>query len=105
MYELKKGGENKSYLYKLLPTRYGVFYMATVKTTLMLDDMIANKVRQLFDGNLSRGVNELLHKHLFEEKKESMWGALKGRASAKDLLEDREKDEKALEEHWKHFKK
>ncbi|MEK6953948.1 MAG: hypothetical protein AABX01_03000 [Candidatus Micrarchaeota archaeon] len=79
--------------------------MAAIKTTLMLDDMIADKVRQLFDGNLSRGVNVLLHKHLFEEKKESMWGALKGRASVKDLLEDRKGDELALNEHWKHFKK
>ncbi len=60
-------------------------FMGTVRTTVVLDELVVAKVRQDFGGNLSKGVNTLLHRHLFEEKKkESGFGMLKGKVSFKD---------------------
>ncbi len=59
--------------------------MGTVRATVVLDELVVAKVRQDFGGNLSKGVNTLLHRHLFEEKKrESAFGLLKGKVSFKD---------------------
>ncbi len=65
----------------------------SVRTTLILDDEIMARVRQLSGGNISEFVNACLKEHLFEEKKESMAGFLKGRISFKDI------DEKERGEH------
>ena len=69
--------------------RYGE-HMTSVRTTLVLDDYILARVRQLSHGNLSAYVNEALRVHLFEENKESMAGALRGKISIKDIREDEE---------------
>ena len=58
--------------------------MASIRATIVLDEAIAARVRQLFGGNLSKGINVLLHKHLNEEKRESAAGLLKGIVSFKD---------------------
>lgn len=68
--------------------------MATLRTTILLDEIVALKVKQMF-GNLSRGINILLREHLFEEKKTSMFGVLKGRVSGKEIEKLREEDERA----------
>jgi len=72
-----------------------------MRTTIVLDDFVAAKVRQMFGGNLSKGVNTLLHEHLFKEKKKSMFGVLKGRVSVKDLEDLRKEDEAAEKQHEK----
>ncbi len=72
-----------------------------IRTTVLLDEVIVAKVRQMFGGNLSKGINALLFNHLFEEKKESMGGFLKGRVSVKDLEELREMDRRAEKQHDK----
>ncbi len=60
--------------------------MGVLRTTITIDDFIAARVRQLFHGNLSKGINELLHAHLSEKSEdERMYGALKGRISVKDV--------------------
>lgn len=72
-----------------------------VRATITLDEFIAARVRQLFGGNLSKGVNALLREHLSEKReRESMFGVFKGRVSVKDLrelkrvdLEDEKRDE------------
>lgn len=60
--------------------------MGVLRTTITIDDFIAARVRQLFGGNLSKGINALLHAHLSEKSEdERMFGALKGRVSLKDV--------------------
>lgn len=54
----------------------------------MLDDSLIRRIRQLFGNNLSKGVNTILHKHLIEENQPSGFGSLKGKISAKDIIED-----------------
>ncbi len=73
------------------------------RATIMIDEFIAAKVRQSFGGNLSRGINELLREHLFEEKRESGFGLLKGKikASAEDVIKMRKEDEKAHEKLYR----
>ncbi|MEW5955473.1 MAG: hypothetical protein AB1626_02965 [Candidatus Micrarchaeota archaeon] len=75
-----------------------------IRTTVVLDEFIAAKVRQMFSGNLSKGINTLLFEHLFKEKRKSMFGALKGRAAVKDLQELREEEEEAEKEHEKLYR-
>lgn len=41
--------------------------MAMLRTTILIDDVLAARVRQMFSGNLTRGINILLEKHLQEE--------------------------------------
>ncbi len=38
-----------------------------LRTTILIDEVLAARVRQMFSGNLTRGVNVLLEKHLEEE--------------------------------------
>ena len=78
--------------------------MANIRATIVLDEAIAARVRQLFGGNLSKGVNALLHKHLNEEKRESAFGILKGKVSSKDVLEMEEEDERLEREHEKLYR-
>ncbi len=57
-----------------------------VRMTLVLDDFVARKLRADAD-NMSELVNGLLRKELFGERK-SMFGALRGKISGKDKVED-----------------
>lgn len=67
-----------------------------IRTTVVLDEFVVEKVRQLFGGNLSRGVNHLLRQHLFEEKRKRRgFGMLKGLVSTKDLDELESEDAEA----------
>lgn len=75
-----------------------------LRTTVVLDEFLAAKVKQMFGGNLSKGINALLYEHLFREKKKSMFGALKGRVSAKDLGELRREEERTEKEHEKIYR-
>ena len=77
--------------------------VCVIRATIMIDEFIAAKVRQSFGGNLSKGINELLHEHLFEEKRESGFGLLKGKikASAEDVIKMRREDEKAHEKLYR----
>lgn len=50
-----------------------------MRVTVTIDEHLAAKVRQMFGGNLSKGVNELLQKAISARaKKKSMYGILKG---------------------------
>ncbi len=40
--------------------------MAMMRTTILIDEVLAARVRQMFKGNLTRGVNVLLEKQLGE---------------------------------------
>lgn len=68
--------------------------MAKMRYTIVLDDHIAAQVRQMFEGNLSKGVNTLLEKQLKKIKTDdSGFGLLKGqgpalKAALKKLRED-----------------
>jgi len=63
--------------------------MMYVRITLTLDEYIVKKLREMSPRNVSAYVNAHLKKCLFE-KKESMAGALSGRVSTKDIIEDEE---------------
>ncbi len=68
-----------------------------VRTTVVLDEFIVERVRQLFNGNLSRGLNELLREHFRESGKQaSGFGLLKGKVSVKDLVEFEREEEEEL---------
>lgn len=58
------------------------------RTTLVLDEIVVEKLRQLSKGNISKLVNEILEKEFF--KKKSMFGSLRGRISAKDIVKERD---------------
>ncbi|MEK6979177.1 MAG: hypothetical protein AABW86_03060 [Candidatus Micrarchaeota archaeon] len=58
-----------------------------VRTTLVLEESVFQKLKQESDNNMSEFVNRILKKELFETRK-SMFGALKGKISAKDMVED-----------------
>ena len=58
-----------------------------LRTTLVLDEAVMEKLRRVSPNNISGVVNELLKKELFGKGK-SMFGSLKGRVSAKDMVED-----------------
>lgn len=72
--------------------------MPMVRTTLLLDEHLLARLRQLSHGNVSRIVNELL-RQCMAERRESMAGVLRGKISMKDLEEMRREDEKAEREH------
>lgn len=78
--------------------------MGKMRATVVLDEHLAAKVRQLFDGNLSKGVNTLLERQLRQEKpEESGFGLLKGEGPALMKLrkELREADEKNHEDLYR----
>ena len=41
--------------------------MTRVRTTITIDDFLATKVRQMFDGNLSLGITRMIEEHLTEK--------------------------------------
>ncbi len=61
--------------------------VAKIRTTFVIELDLFEKLRQSFGRNMSAAVNALLRKELFGKKK-SMFGALKGRVSVKDIIED-----------------
>ncbi len=64
------------------------FIHMKMRTTLMLDEVIVQKLRASVP-NASGFVNEMLKKTLFGSRK-TMLGAFKGRISGKDKIEDDE---------------
>ena len=72
--------------------------MGMVRTTLVIDEHLLARLRQMSHGNISRLVNELL-KSCISGRKKSMAGALKGKISVKDLEEMRREDERLEGEH------
>ena len=75
--------------------------MAMVRTTLILDEMLVQLVRQRF-GSISSGINEVLKEHLIEEQKsESLFGAGRKYKLLKKFVGEEEEDERRLREHDK----
>lgn len=72
--------------------------MSKVRATIVLEKYIAEEVRQMFGGNLSKGVNTLLAKQLERKKTDdSGFGLLKGhgpalKAALRKLREDDQVD-------------
>ncbi|MDD5337208.1 MAG: hypothetical protein PHS02_01875 [Candidatus ainarchaeum sp.] len=71
------------------------------RTTLIFDDEIIAMVRQLSKGNISKFVNQCLKEHLFEERKESMAGFLKGKGLLKELKKMRGEEAKVHEDLYR----
>ena len=61
--------------------------MSKVRTTLVLDEPVFDKLRQLSPDNMSKLANQILAESLFNKRK-SMAGALAGLVSVKDIPED-----------------
>lgn len=60
-----------------------------IRTTLVLEEIVFQKLKQEASSNLSEFVNTLLKRELFGTRKE-MFGVMKGKLSAKDMIEDEE---------------
>lgn len=66
---------------------YGEHMEKKVRTTIVLEETLFQKLKQEAANNISEFVNKLLKKELFETRKD-LFGALKGRISGKDMIED-----------------
>ncbi len=74
--------------------------MGKVRATVVIDEYLAARVRQLYGGNLSRGVNALLQKAIVARtKKKSMYGAFKGKGLLKALARIDKEEAEAEKEH------
>ncbi len=62
--------------------------VATIRTTLVLENTVMQKLRQDFGTNISAAVNTILKERLFATPKDDLFGSMKGRFSAKDLIRD-----------------
>jgi len=62
--------------------------IATVRTTLVLENTVMQKLRQDFGTNISAAVNSILKERLFATPKDGLFGSMKGKFSAKDLVRD-----------------
>jgi len=58
-----------------------------IRTTLVLEGVVLNKLKQKSEGNISELANKILKKALFS-KGESMFGELKGVISTKDVRKE-----------------
>ncbi|MBI2446150.1 hypothetical protein HYV43_07215 [Candidatus Micrarchaeota archaeon] len=74
-----------------------------MRATIVLDEHMAAYIRQMFGGNLSKGISTLLKKQMDQERKmaPSGFGLLKGHGKAlrlelKKLREEDERDREAL---------
>ncbi len=69
--------------------------MTMLRTTILIEEWVANIVRQRFNGNLSKGVNVLLQEHL-DEKKPKMegFGMFKGEDLVGALMKMRRDERK-----------
>ena len=53
--------------------------MAGVRTTIVIDEFLASRVRQMFFGNLSLGITKIIEEHLGEKDPlKQAYGSLKG---------------------------
>jgi len=62
-------------------------HMTKIRTTLVLEDAVVRKLKKESGGRFSELANRILKKELFIGKK-SMFGALKGLVSTKDIREE-----------------
>ncbi len=74
-----------------------------MRVTITLDDHLAERVRQRFEGNLSKGINTLLQREL-ETKRKSMFGALKGHRLTDTLKQIETEEIEAEKEHEKLYR-
>ncbi len=64
-----------------------------VRTTLTLDAYVVNMVKNMFNGELSHGVNELLKEHLREKNPlEKTFGTFKFKKSTDQMLREGDKE-------------
>ncbi|MDP3741731.1 MAG: hypothetical protein Q8R15_00275 [Candidatus Micrarchaeota archaeon] len=70
--------------------------MAMLRTTILIEEVLALRVRQMFNGNLTQGINALLQQHLHEGKRERDlgFGALKGQNLVEELMKTRRAERK-----------
>jgi|GEM_PF-1124522 1,2-phenylacetyl-CoA epoxidase catalytic subunit len=57
------------------------------RTTLVLDEAVLKKLKQMSRGNMSELANRILREALFHKGK-SMFGELKGIVSTEDIVEE-----------------
>ena len=63
--------------------------MTTLRTTITIDAFIAEQIRRMFNGNLSLGINELLHEHLKERNPiDKTFGIAKSKKSTQKIMDE-----------------
>ncbi|MFH1247499.1 MAG: hypothetical protein V1644_03905 [Candidatus Micrarchaeota archaeon] len=63
--------------------------MSLERTTITIDHFIAERIRRMFNGNLSFGINEILHKHLKERNPiDENFGILKSKKSTQKIMDE-----------------
>lgn len=71
---------------------HSVIIMTSIRATIVIDEFLAYQVKQMFNGNLSKGITELVQAHLKEKKKDDldeMFGIYRNRKFTKDLYQMR----------------
>ncbi len=59
------------------------------RTTITIDSFIAERIRRMFSGNLSLGINELLHEHLREKNPiDETFGIVKSKKSTQKIMDE-----------------
>ncbi len=67
--------------------------MGIVRTTITIDELVAQQVRRMFNGNLSLGINELLQEHLKERNPiDETFGTLKFKKSTDQMMREIDKE-------------
>jgi hypothetical protein len=70
--------------------------MVFVRATIVIDELLAHRVRQAYAGNLSKGVNELLREHLNEGAADApFFGCLRGKGMLAELKHMRKEEREA----------
>ncbi len=65
--------------------------MGVIRTTITIDELVAQRVRKIFNGNLSHGINQLLEEHLKERERnplEETFGTLKFKKSTEQMMHE-----------------
>ncbi len=63
------------------------------RTTITIDSFIAERIRRMFSGNLSLGINELLHEHLREKNPiKETFGTFKFSKSSDEMSRETDKE-------------
>ncbi len=67
--------------------------MTILRTTITIDSFVAEQIRRMFNGNLSQGINHLLHEHLKEKNPiDETFGTFKFKKTTDEMLRETDKE-------------
>ncbi len=69
--------------------------MGVIRTTITIDEIVAQRIRKIFNGNSSAGINQMLEEHLKEKEQNPIaetFGTFKFKGSTDQLLKETDKE-------------